>query len=1004
MLGTHQVGYFAVAWIVVGCLVTSEQAAAEEPPPIVIPHHQSEAPGPALSPAEAIEKMVVPDGFRVELVASEPDLMNPVAMAIDHRGRFWVTESFEYPRRSAGPGRDRIKILEDTDHDGRVDRVTVFAEGLNIPSGIALGYGGVWVANSPDLLFLQDTDGDGRADRQEVVVTGFGRADTHELPNSLTWGPDGWLYGLNGVFNPGQVTQGGRTFAFTCTMFRIHPRTREFQLFAEGTSNPWGIAFDSEGSAFISACVIDHLWHLTERGYYHRQGGPYPPHTWKLGSIVDYTHQMAAYCGLTYFDSDAYPESYREKLYMGNIHGGCINVDELHRAGATYQAQPAADFLTAHDAWFMPVVQKTGPDGCLYILDWYDRYHCYQDANRDPAGIDRGRGRLYRVRYEATPRAPAFDLEAENDEQLMERLSSPNIFFRELAQRLLAERGVPTTQAKLEQLVRRDDAPRKARLHALWALIGSGPLRPEFHASLLQHSDPTFRAWGVRAAGNQAPVPDALREVVAQLADDPAPDVRVQVAIAAPKLAGADAVEVLLEVLAHPDPDDLIPHIVWQNLLPALQRDPAPVVARLTTAERPSDGMNQMLPPLVEFLLAQPPQAPVLAQLLARVAGAGDRWPASREALQALRESCLNDPRWQGQRGRLREPLLPVLRVARSRADADEADELTMLAALLEDPESLRDVRGWITADQPPRRRRQGIEVLAATGDLRATRAAAQWLSSASADEADLLSDVVAVLGRSSDPRVATLLLECYPRTLPALRPRLIELLTQRNDWAVPLLTAIRDQQLPRESLHINQVRRLQDSNDATVRDLVGEIWGKVREGRNPEVEQSIAKVEQWLGQRPGDAVRGRAVFQKSCAQCHQIYGQGEQVGPDITANGRASFAQLLSNVFDPNLVIGPAYQARTVLTRDGRSLSGLLIEDGPQRVVLKLQGGKVESLDREEIEALIVSPLSLMPEGWEKQLAEQEVVDLLHFLTLDGPPENASSNRLPGTPPLIER
>src|SRR6266481_2117276 len=219
-------------------------AAAADPP--VIPHGQRTAPGDPLSPADAIARMKVPDGFKVELVASEPDIVNPVAMTFDERGRIWITESLEYPRRSAGPGRDRIKVLESTKGDGHYDKITVFAEGLNIPSGIAVGHGGVWVGNAPDILFLQDTDGDGKADRREVVVTGFGRDDTHELPNSLTWGPDGWLYGFNGVFNHSHVRHRGKTYDFTCALFRIQPRTKAFELFCEGTSNPWGIAFDTE--------------------------------------------------------------------------------------------------------------------------------------------------------------------------------------------------------------------------------------------------------------------------------------------------------------------------------------------------------------------------------------------------------------------------------------------------------------------------------------------------------------------------------------------------------------------------------------------------------------------------------------------------------------------------------------------------------------------------------------------------------------------------------------
>ena len=239
---------------------------------------------------------------------------------------------------------------------------------------------------------MQDTKGTGKADKKEVVVTGFGRFDTHELPNSLTWGPDGWLYGWNGVFNPAHIQNKGKTFDFTCAMYRINPCTREFQIFAQGTSNPWAITWNGEGDAFASACVIDHLWHITESGYYIRQGGPYPPFTWPAPSIVKQHHQKAAYCGILWFDSDAFPEEYRGKLFMGNIHGSCINVDEIKPAGSTYVGTARPDFLTANDPWFMPVSQKIGPDGCLYILDWYDRYHCYQDAQRDPEGIDRLKG------------------------------------------------------------------------------------------------------------------------------------------------------------------------------------------------------------------------------------------------------------------------------------------------------------------------------------------------------------------------------------------------------------------------------------------------------------------------------------------------------------------------------------------------------------------------------------------------------------------------------------
>ena len=581
----------------------------------VIPHAQDKPPGPPLTPVEAIAKMKVPEGFKVELVASEPDLVNPVAFTFDEKGRIWVAESLEYPRKQPGKGQDRIKVLEDTDGDGKADKFTIFADGLNIPSGIAVGHGGVWVANAPDILFYPDADRDAKPDGEpQTIVTGFGRHDTHELPNSFTWGPDGWLYGLNGVFNNSRVkyAEGNPNFTtehpgweITCALWRIHPVTREFQVFCEGTSNPWGVAIDGEGSFFVSACVIDHLWHLVETGYYHRQGGPYPPFTWKIESIVKHKHQKAAYCGIHWFDSDAYPEQYRQKLYMGNIHGNCINVDSLKRDGSTYAGSGEPDFLSANDAWFMPVGQETGPDGSLYILDWYDRYHCYQDANRDPDGIDRLKGRLYRVRYKDTPRATGFDLTKESDDQLIDRLNAGNDFIRSTAQRLLMERMSDKLAGQLEQVADDEELPRRQRLHALWALTSGGYHDLAFQLSLLRHKDPTFRAWGVRSIASTGVINEGALAELAALAKDPSPDVKLQVAIAARKVKGLEPLPLLVSVLANAGDDKLIPHIVWQNLHPLLETRSDDFLAEVKKYDlKETPNLAKIMPRVTERILA----------------------------------------------------------------------------------------------------------------------------------------------------------------------------------------------------------------------------------------------------------------------------------------------------------------------------------------------------------------------------------------------------------------
>jgi len=971
----------------------------------VIPHRQTKPPNDPRPAEEAAKLMTVPPGFTVEVVASEPDLVNPVAMTFDERGRIWVTESLEYPRRSAGPGKDRIKILEDTDGDGRAEKVTIFAEGLNIPSGIAVGAGGVWVANAPDLLFLQDTDGDDKADKSEVIVTGFGRDDTHELPNSLTWGPDGWLYGLNGVFNPSHIKYRGKQYDFTCALFRIHPRTRDFELFCEGTSNPWGVAFNNDGDAFISACVIDHLWHLIETAYYHRQGGAYPPHVWKLQSIVNYRHQMAAYCGIHWFDSDAYPEQYRDKLYMGNIHGGCINVDKVERNGATYKGIKDEDFLTANDAWFMPVVQKTGPDGCLYVLDWYDRYHCYQDANRDPAGIDRLKGRLYRVRYKDSPRAPKFDLTKETDDQLIARLASPNVYFREVAQRLLWERNDPATRGKLETLVHDAAAPRKARMHALWSVVGMGNLDPAFAEKLVDHDDAAFRSWGIRALGNAKRNADGLALArLSRLVNDPAPEVRLQAVIATTKMHGDGSYTDLLSALATAKLDPVLPQIVWQNLLPQLPTRRAEIVAEFLEREDAKyPAYAELIPRLAAWLLAQ------------GESGAAD---VAKIALQTKQPStkllCLNilaDRLQSGELGPaadavLRKQLeLPLLEIMGKFKDGENSFAAAAVLCHWKNLAAISYMK-YIVADEKAQLndRIEAVDAWASSRDADLVNSIPRLLSPSAGRPQPFRRRIFDALVRYDDPSVAAGTLLVFPELEDDLKPAAIELLTSRVNWSNALIDAIKAGKLSKDAVNVNQIRKLIKSGDKDLAKRVDETWGALRTDRNPQREQVVNRMRDLLRNTAGDPIAGQAHFSKLCGQCHKIHGLGQDVGPDITVNGRASFEQLLSNVFDPSLVIGNAYRARTVVTSDGRVLTGLPVEESPQRVVLKLQGGKLETIARGDVEEIEISKLSLMPEGVELQFKPQELIDLFSFLKLDKPPTDPAAKTLPSFSELRDK
>ncbi len=991
----HTFAFFLLTFIQSNILIAAEP----------IPHGQDSAPNPPRTAAEAIARMKVPEGFRVELVASEPDLVNPVAMAFDERGRIWVTESVEYPRQAPGPGRDRIKILEDTDGDGKADRFTIFAEGLNIPSGIAIGNGGVWVANSPDILFLSDTDGDGKADRREVVVTGFGRFDTHELPNSLSWGPDGKLYGWNGVFNPAHIEYRGKTYDFTCALFRIDPKTRDFDLFCEGVSNSWGVDWDGEGSAFASACVIDHLWHLAETGYYVRQAGAYPPFCEPIGSIVSHRHQKAAYCGIHYFQGNAYPEQYRNKLYMGNIHGGCVNVDSIKRNGSTYRGEPSGDFLSANDAWFMPVSQKTGPDGCLYILDWYDRYHCYQDAGRDPAGIDRLKGRLYRVRYQNAPRVVGFNLAAESVDRLIDRLDSPNGYFRDQARRLLAQRDDKSVRDKLETVIFDSNRSKIQRMNALWARIGNGALDTEIALRLLGSRDASFRAWGVRGSGNAGTVDDRVSARVGELASDASPDVRLQVAIASRKIKKLDPIAVLLDVLAHSDEDPLIPNIVWNNLHPLVDRRSGEIVARIEAMNiEKTVEVAELVPSLIERMLASADIDPALVVRLIRVLIAGEN-PREETAarcatilaqyVQANQKDGRSLKRWRG-------AIDPLAAELESRDSADLRFACSLLRASEHDAKGLERIRGYfISKKENIDRRLEALRAIVAAGDRDAIESIARILADRTAGSVEFRGRVIETLGGFDDPAVARFVLAAYSALEPELKPRVIELLTQRGSWSKELLTAIGEKKIPAEALNANQVRKLIASRDRELIKLVEEKWGVVRESRDPKREDTVNRMRKLIRTSSGDPNSGASAFKKVCAQCHAIYGEGKDVGPDLTGNGRGSFEQLLSNVFDPSLVIGASYQAVTIATKAGRVLSGLVVEEGADRIVLKIQGGDRVSIPLGDIDERKTSGLSLMPEDLEKQLSAQEIVDLFAFLCLDKPPTDPSAKKLPGAGPI---
>ncbi|MDA1179387.1 MAG: c-type cytochrome, partial [Planctomycetota bacterium] len=890
---------------------------------------------------------------------------------------------------------------------------------------------------------------------------------------------------LNGVFNHSHVqyTEVNPNFVtdhpgweFTCALWRVHPITREFQVFAEGTSNPWGLVVNDEGDFFVSACVVGHLWHLVESAYYVRQGGSYPAHVWPLPSIVQHAHQQAAYCGMAWFDTDAYPNDYRRMLLMGNIHGGCINADRITRDRSSYQGSahpgfPAradawdkdehdvirkvgeanrpqlADFLSANDPWFMPVAQFTGPDGHFYVLDWYDRYHCYQDALADPDGIERGRGRLYRVRFGDTRPQPAEDLGKQTDSELTElSLHGPSEYHRHTARRLLGERliALPSDSATVVAVrskMRNTNASRLDRLRSAWILSGGQQLDTDSIVSLQTFGksgvsyDSTLDAWCIRWMGERTDWDwDRWRQELARYQKDDAVDdmtqrVLLQFAIAIGKLQQTNShspttgskspagnpsvdqerIQTLLMLGGYCSQDPVVPAVAWQNVLKIVSSNPKLGIQALMDFLRSSTDT---------------PTARNSRRLYtARVMNVLFDSPATTgEAYAGILQSAISSGNLEidEQKGQLIavtrriidggfspsdvQAIRRTIDIVKTTLPQEVLSEISQLSAAVGDRHSVPQVSAVaLDSSIDAEERLLAFHSLLYGGNTSAAQdVVLKWLERTETDPTDLnefRQQLLLSWARSPSATVAKELISRVGRLDSSLRSTVLEVLSQRSTWSLELLQAVESGVVGKDEINFHQMQRLASSDSPEVRNLAVRLFGQIRAGTRQDRQSVIQELQEDMLLTEGEPVRGSQVFQRVCAACHKIYGVGADVGPDITRNGRNSWEQLLQNVLDPSLVIGPAYQARVLVTSDGRVLTGVPVEESATRVVLKIQGGKVETIARGDIEEYHTSDVSLMPEGIEKQLSRQELIDLFQFLSLDRPPDDEAAKWISGAP-----
>ena len=566
-----------------------------------------------LSGIEAAKAMTLPKGFTVKLAAAEPDIVRPIAFTNDDRGRLWVAEAHTYPVRAAeGEGKDRILIFEDTNGDGTLDSRKVFIEGLNLVSGIEIGFGGVFVGAAPNLLFIPVKDGtDVPAGPPEVLLDGWGYQDTHEMLNTFSWGPDGWLYGTHGVFTNSNVGKPGAPDSerqrLNGAIWRYHPTKTIFEVFAEGTSNPWGLDFNDYGHAFTTACVIEHLYHVIPGARYKRQAGKHinPFILDDIKTIADHVHWVGkngphagnsrsdaaggghAHAGaMIYLGGDSWPAEYRSAIFMNNIHGHRANVDVLARKGSGYAATHGKDFLNANDTWSQMLNFRYGPDGSVHVIDWYDKNQCHS-SNPDVHG--KTLGRIFKISH-VNDRFVKVDLRKEPSLRLVELQLHRNDWYVRHARRILQERGPdPQVHARLKTILQTNpDVTRKLR--ALWALHVTGGLTDADLVGLLSHDSEYVRSWAVQLlAEGRNPSDAALGRFASMARSDDSALVRLYVASALQRVPAEkrwDAVAGLLS-RAEDRNDQNEPLMAWWAAEPLGGLDPARALTLASESKLP---------------------------------------------------------------------------------------------------------------------------------------------------------------------------------------------------------------------------------------------------------------------------------------------------------------------------------------------------------------------------------------------------------------------------------
>lgn len=962
-----------------------------------------------LDPAESAKRLVLQPGFRADLWAHEPDIVKPIALAWDDRGRLFIAETVDYPNdlQPAGQGRDRIKICEDTDGDGRADKFTVFADRISIPTSICFAHGGLIVIEGGNTLLLKDTNGDGVADERRVLFTGWGTGDTHATASNLRYGGDNWIWGTVGYSGfDGEV--GGRRHRFGQGVFRFRPDGSALEFIRSSNNNTWGLGLSEEGLVFGSTANNNASWFMAiPNRFYEAVAGwsaarmetiadsqAIHPVTDKVRQ-VDAHGRYTAGAGHALYTARAFPAEFWNRIaFVAEPTGHLVGWFRLEAEGSDFRAVNLGSFLASDDEWTAPIVAEVGPDGALWVLDWYNYI---VQHNPTPRGFDNGRGnayvttlrdkrhgRIYRVTAQAAPAGggtgapPVTRLAGAPPAALVAALQSDNQLWRFHAQRLLVERGQKDVVTALQALIpaTKPDAAglHPAAVHALWTLEGLGAADAAAPGAL-KHAGADVR----RAAAGVLPRSSAAAAALleAGLLRDPDAQVRLAALLA---LAECPASEPAGFALANflRDPRNAADRWLREAATAAAARhlegfgrallaDAAPLPGpALESVRIIARHYAAAADPGVRGVLAATPRlAPATAAALLEGLAAG--WPDERPL-------ALDDELRRGAR--------EVLAALTPTAQAKFLVLLQKWRGLDAFPQELASARRQLAAelaaaDQPAETRLTAARnLLRLQDDDTTVRLILAQVTPAASPE--LAGGFIRGLADSRQPGTGAGLLASWSRLSPGQKRAALGVLARRPEWASALLDAVAEGRVVRTEIGPETWQQLRGVGDPELRRRarqVAEAGAVISADREQVLKELLPAVE-----RAGDVARGRELYAANCAVCHRLDGVGQNIGPDLTGVGARPKSDTLLAILDPNRSIEANYLMWTVDTVRGDSLSGRLDAETQTSVELTDLTGQKHVFQRKDIASLASSNQSIMPSGFES-LGEQGLADLLAYL-----------------------